>query len=503
MQQLSPLDAQLLRVESATTTGHVGNLLTLDPSTAPDGQVTLDRLRDVLEPRLHLAPLLRRRLVRVPLGLGRPYWVDDPDFDIEFHLRELALPGPGGERQLAEQVARIHARPLDRSRPLWELYLVHGLKAGRQAVYTKVHSVAIDGVSGAEVLSTLMDATVEPRMEQQPGQMWQPGPVPGQLDLLARELASMATQPMEVVLSLPKALPHLADLPGVASVPGARTVIQVAGSLVQSTGSRNESVRRRSLVAPATRLNHSITAHRRFAFGSLPLDRVHRIEDAYGVTVDEVVLALCASALRRWLLDHDALPETPIVAAVPVPVQTDDDGGSIEDATGFPVSLLLMELPTQLADQEERLVAVQAGMAEARAEATEQFEAVPRAQLQDVTATVAMGRVGLATKAALFLAGPGGVPVNLVISHVTGPATPMYVAGATVLSLYAASAITDVTGALSITLLSANGSVDVGLIACRELVPDLWNLVDYLGDAMQEIEGLLDQESAPRPDSGN
>ncbi|MBA2558994.1 MAG: wax ester/triacylglycerol synthase family O-acyltransferase [Propionibacteriales bacterium] len=496
MQQLSSLDAELVSVESATTTSHGGALLILDPSTALDGRVTLDRLRDVLEPRMSLAPLLRRRLVKAPLGLGRPHMVDDPDFDIEFHLRELALPTPGDEQQLAEQVARIHARPLDRSRPLWELYLVHGLDGGRQAIYTKAHSAAIDDVFGAEVLSTLTDATVEPRMEQ-PGEVWQPAPVPGQLDLLARELASMATQPMEVARSLPRALPHFADLPGVASLPGAKTLAQVAASLVQSAVSRSEGVGMRSLVTPATRLSRSITAHRRFAFGSLQLDRVQRIEDAYNVTVDDVALALCTSALRRWLLDHDALPETPLVVAMPVIVSAGDDSGGVAEATGSRLSIALVELPTQLAHPEQRLVAVQAARAEAMAEVTVQFEAVLPAPSQDVTAAVATRSVGLATRAALSLAVPGGVAVNLVISHVSGPAKSMYVAGATVLGLYPASAITDVSGALSITLFSGNGSVDVGLIACRELVPDLGNLVDHLGDALDEIEALIDQEPSP------
>ena len=168
MRQLSALDAQFLHVESATTFGHVGAIVVLDPATAPGAEISLDDVRDLLEARLHLAGPLRQRLVQVPLGLGRPYWVDDPDFDIEFHLREVTLPEPGDDRQLAEQVARIHARPLDRTRPMWEMYLIHGVSGGRSAVYSKVHHAAIDGLSGAEILETILDTTPEAREVEPP-----------------------------------------------------------------------------------------------------------------------------------------------------------------------------------------------------------------------------------------------------------------------------------------------------------------------------------------------
>ncbi|HYO34095.1 MAG TPA: wax ester/triacylglycerol synthase domain-containing protein, partial [Nocardioidaceae bacterium] len=179
-QQLSSLDAEFLYVESATTVGHVGALLMLDPASAPGGQLSLDRVREVLEPRLHLAPQLRQRLVQVPLGLGLPYWIDDPDFDIEFHLREIGLPAPGSSEQLAEQVARIHARPLDRTRPLWEMYLIHNVAGGHQALYSKIHHAAIDGVTGAEILATILDTTVEPRVVEPPDEYWAPEPLPSQ-----------------------------------------------------------------------------------------------------------------------------------------------------------------------------------------------------------------------------------------------------------------------------------------------------------------------------------
>jgi diacylglycerol O-acyltransferase / wax synthase len=490
MQQLSSLDAQFLNVESPTTPGHVGTLIVLDPSTAPSGEVTLDRLRQVIEPRLYRLPPLRQRLVNVPFGLGRPYWIDDPEFDIEFHLREIRLSSPGDERQLGEQVARIHARPLDRTRPLWELYLISDVEEGRQAVYGKVHHAAIDGISGMEVLATIMDVTVEPQVEEQPEGIWEPEPLPSPLDLVSRGVASMAAQPVEVLRTLPNTLPHLVDIPGASLVPGIQTISDIADSLVQMAGVPGRGPRRQALTAPATPLNGRITPHRRFAFGSLPLDTIKHIKNAYGMTVNDVVLALCTSTLRRWLLDHDGLPETPIVVAVPVSVRTEDE----LVAPGNHLSVMLAELPTQLNDPEERLIAVQAAIAEAKA----QFEAVPATILQDVAAVVPTALSGLAMRAVFSVIGAGGLPFNLFVSNIPGPQVPLYVAGAKVLGLYPASAITDLTGALNITLFSYDGSLNFGLIACREILPDVWNLIDYLSDALEELVKLVDEEESGR-----
>jgi diacylglycerol O-acyltransferase / wax synthase len=162
MQQLTGLDAAFLALDSPTAYGHVGSVSVLDPPGGGE-TLTLERLTGLIESRLHLVPPFRRRLAEVPFGLDNPYWIEDPDFDIEFHVRELALPAPGDDRQLAVQAARLHARPLDRRRPLWETYLIHGLQGGRQAVYIKVHHAAIDGVSGNDLLAALMDTSPEPR----------------------------------------------------------------------------------------------------------------------------------------------------------------------------------------------------------------------------------------------------------------------------------------------------------------------------------------------------
>jgi WS/DGAT/MGAT family acyltransferase len=239
------------------------------------------------------------------------------------------------------------------------------------------------------------------------------------------------------------------------------------------------------LATPPTPLNAPITAHRRFAFGSLPLDQVKAVKNAHAMTVNDVVMALCTSALRRWLLDHDGLPDMPIVVAVPVSIRTEEQHGS----NGNQVSIMLAEMPTHVADVEQRLAGVQVGLAEAK----EQFEAVPASILQDAAAVVPTALSGLAARAIFSIVSTGGYPFNLFVSNVPGPQLPLYVGGARVLGNYPASAISDVTGALNITCFSYDGALDFGLIACRELVPDVWNLIGYLRDALDELLALDEQ----------
>jgi diacylglycerol O-acyltransferase / wax synthase len=484
MRQLSALDTQFLNVESSTTTGHVGSVLLLDPSTAPDGDITLDSLCQIHEERLHLAPVLRRRLVDVPLSLGRPYWADDPAFDLEFHLREIALPGEGTREQLGEQVARIHARPLDRSRPLWEAYLIHNVEGGGKAFYSKIHHAAIDGVSGAEILETILDVSPEPRVVEPPREPWNPKE-PSLGDLAARAVAGVVRHPVTLLRTLPRSLPHVLDLPGATNFPGMRTVNDVAGLASRLLGS-DGGPPTRDLRTPRTPLNSRITAHRRFAFGSVSLEEIKAVKNAFGMTVNDVVMTLTTSALRRWLLDHDALPSTPIVVAVPVSIRSEEGG------EGNHVSVMLAAMPTHLADPEERMKFVRGSMNEAKA----QFETVPATILQDLSAVIPTALSGLAARSLFRLVTVPGLPFNLFVSNVPGPQMPLYVAGARVTGIYPVSAVTDMTGALNITLFSYDGTVDFGLIAAREVVPDVWNLIGYLRDALDELLALDGVEAA-------
>src|SRR5215472_690657 len=332
MQQLTGLDASFLALETANATGHVGGVCILDPSDAPE-PLTLARLTAVLGDRLPLVPVLRRKLLNVPFGLDQPYWIDDPDFDIEYHIREMALPRPGSEAQLTEQVSRLHARPLDRSRPLWEIYLITGLAKKRAAVYTKIHHAAIDGVSGAELLTVLLDLSPDGR-ELPPAKPFRPGPPPGPAALTAMAATRMAWRPVQVVRltnELVRVLPTLA--PAVNTLVGGLLGLDRGdGGVLASATSR----------APTTPFNKQITPHRRLALRSVDLATVKSVKTAFAVSVNDVVLAMCAGALRRWLTDRQALPDSPLVAMIPVSVRDPASKG----AMGNKVSAMLATLPT-------------------------------------------------------------------------------------------------------------------------------------------------------------
>src|ERR671937_1140305 len=348
MRQLTSVDTQFLALETSRQTGHVGGLAILDPSTAPGGKLELADMCRLMEERLPLLPPLRWRLVEVPFGLDYPYWVEDEDFDLDFHVRELALPRPGSDRQLAEQVARIVSRPLDRARPLWELYLIHGLESGLTGMLTKIHHAVIDGLSGAEIMGLLLDLAPEGR-ELPPPMAPGAGGEPGELELLARGLLGLPRYPLRLLRSLPSAVPNIEETPfGV--LPGAGTVGGVAGRLERLVGGDRRPERGR-LAAPKTSFNGRISAHRRFAFGQLSLDDVKAVKNAHGVTVNDVVVTLCAGAVRHWLIEHGELPAEPLVAQIPVSVRTGEQVGTYGNR------ILLMRAPlfTDEQDPVERL----------------------------------------------------------------------------------------------------------------------------------------------------
>src|SRR5699024_4639071 len=369
------------------------------------------------------------------------------------------LPGPGDDEQLGEQIARIHARPLDRSRPLWELYLIHGLHDGRVALYFKVHHAAIDGVTGAELLAALLDTTREPRVIEPDN--WSPAPLPGPEQLIARAFASNAMTMSRALTSMPQSLPHLTDIPGAANIPGVRQVSDTADAVMTFLGRGSKSEDTRHLFAPPTPFNGPITPHRRFSFGSVRLDDLKAIKQTYDMTVNDVVMAIVTGALRRWLLEHDALPEMPLVAALPVSIRSDDG-----PAPGNQLSVMLSLIPTHLRAPDERLTYLHDEIRTAK----EHFDTVPATILQDVSATLPTGLSGLASRALFRMVTAPGLPFNLFVSNVPGPQLRLYVDGATVEGVYPVSAVASMTGGLNITLFSYNGSLNIGVVVCREMV---------------------------------
>jgi WS/DGAT/MGAT family acyltransferase len=479
MQQLSGLDAEFLAMESSSVFGHVGSLIVVDPSTA-DGPFDLDRLTDLVAERVHLVPVLRRRLVEVPFGVDHPYWADDPAFSLEYHVRELALPAPGDDGQLTRQLARLHARPLDRSRPLWELYLVTGLSGGRAAVYSKIHHAAADGVGGDALLLAVLDPTPRARPVP-PAPRWDPDPLPGGLSLLARSAAALGRRPARAARLGASLLRHA---PGIAAAAVQRL------PLPQPLRGPRDGVVRPGLRAPQTPFNAPITPHRRVAFADLPFDDVVEIRRRAGGTVNDVVMAICAGALRRWLVDHDALPDAPLVVAVPVSLRDDVDVVPDGHGHGNQVSAMLAALPTHLDDPRERLAAAAAAMDAAKHD----HGAIPPTLLADASELTppliaALGwRLAARTQLASRL-----TPWNLFVSNVPGPTTPLYYAGARILAYFPLSAISHGQG-LNVTVVSYAGRLCFGLLADRTLVPDVDRLAAHL---RAELDTLLAATTPP------
>lgn len=466
MRRLSGLDAAFLALETPTSTGHVGGLSILDAAGAP-APLTLAHLTELMETRIVAVPVLRQRLMTVPFGVDQPVWVDDVHFDIGYHLRELALPHPGSDEQLAEQVARIHARPLDRARPLWEAYLITGLGGGRAALYTKVHHAAIDGVSGAELLMVLFDLSPEGRPVVEPPP-FTPEPEPRRSVLGAQGLARLAWRPVELTRLATRAV---RAIPAIAPVVGP----VVSGWIGLGRGSDADGRVISSpapMVAPQTPFNVAISPHRRFAFGSLSLEQVKLVKNTFGVSVNDVVMAMCAGALRSWLLAHDALPTGPLVAMVPVSIRSEPS-----DHSGNQVSAMLAALPTNVEDPVERLSVTRRATAVAKS----QQAFIPQGLVDEVTdfappaLTARVARVTFASKVLHRLP-----PFNVVISNVPGPNIPVYLGGAQLLAHYPVSVVTDGV-ALNITLIGYRDQLHFGLTAAREVMPDLDRVMADLG----------------------
>jgi WS/DGAT/MGAT family acyltransferase len=483
MRQLSTLDAQFLNVESARIYGHVAFLGIYDPSTAPGGALGALEVKQLLDERLHLLPPLRWRLVEVPLGLDLPYWAEDPDFDLDFHIRESAIPPPGDDRQLAETVSRLFGRPLDRGRPLWELYVIHGLPDGRVALLTKIHHAVVDGISGNEIMAVLLDPEPAGRVIDPPPPDQAPTSIPRDREMLVRGLRGLPRQPLRALRSLPTTVAGFTDLPGANALPGVPTLSHVYSRVRRTFGS-DESTSILEVTkarAPMTPFNGPVSAHRRFAFGSLSLDAVRQVRREFGTTVNDVVVTLCAGAVRDWLLERDALPEEPLVALVPMSVRKRSERG----AWGNRISMMIVPIPTNEPDPATRLQRTH----ELLRSAKERHSALPASLLTDATAFIPPAVASLAARNTVDILSRTRPPLNLVISNVPGPRTSLYCAGAEMVSNYPLSVVVDGVG-LNITVVSYKNRVDFGIVGDREQIDDAWAFLEGAAHALRELEEI-------------
>jgi len=464
VEQLSGLDASFLYLETPTLHMHVEMVVVFDPSTVPGGY-SFPKMQAQIASRTHQAPVFRRLLVEVPFRLGHPVWVDDPAFDIDYHVRRTAVPGPGGLRELAELAGDIASRQLDRSKPLWEIWVVEGLEGGRIAVIAKMHHSTVDGMSGAALLSVLFDLEADPGPEPEYEVPTGPTRIPSSAELISEALAARVFRPFELTRDVLRTGQRLLDVRRVRNEPEHRAP---------------EARAALPLSAPRTSFNGSLTRRRQVALAAIGLDDVKRLKNATGTTVNDVVLAVCTGALRRFLAAGDELPDKPLVAVVPVSVQPDQGApyGSNK------VSTMFVQLPAHLADPMERLVAIREGTQGAK----EEHNALGADMLVNWAEHATPNTFAAAARlySRMRLAERHRPIANLIVSNVPGPGFPLYLGGAEMVAGFPLGPVMDGLGP-NITIMSYRGVLYWGIISCPETMPKLWRLAAELPGALDEL----------------
>lgn len=473
MERLSGLDASFLYLETPAQLMHVCGVIVLDPSTMPDGY-TYDTFRDELERRVRDVAEFTRKLRTVPMGIDHPIWVHDQHFDIDRHVHRLALPSPGGYRELVELTSHLAGLPLDRSRPLWEMWVIEGYADGPAddgvVVFSKMHHATVDGVSGSNLVSHL--CSLEPDADPMAPSAPQPaGHEPGQAELFGRGLLGLVTRPLNAVRLV---------------TPSAQVVTKTIGRV------RSGTAMAAPFSAPRTSFNGTITGHRTIALADLDLEDVRQVKNATGTTVNDVVLAVAGGALRSYLEDRGELPSSSLLATVPVSVreQSRRSGGANK------VSALFAKLGTDTEDPLERL----RDLAERNRNAKEHHSAISADSLQDWAEFAAPRTFGLAVRAYAGLKLPERHPVvhNLVISNVPGPPVPLYFMGARIHALYPLGPVFHGAG-LNVTVMSNNGHLHIGIIACRESLPDVDDLVRRFPAELATLQAAVASRQQPTP----
>jgi diacylglycerol O-acyltransferase / wax synthase len=466
MRQLRGEDARFVYGESGRANSNITLISIYDPSTAPDGRVHFKGLLKHIESRLHLSPIFRQKLHRVPMELDFPYWIEDDDFDLEYHVRHIALPKPGDWRQFCIQASRIHARPLDLSKPLWELYLVEGLDSFLDlppdsfAILAKVHHAAIDVRGGAEITTLLHDTTALPPVPEPP-EPWFPESPPGSISLLARAMINNVVRPLMFAGPLVRAV--------------GRVTPAVLGSLGE--------LLRKSRFA-VTRFNSEVSQHRVFDSRRFFIDEFKRIRDLVpGATINDAVLAVCGGALRRYLLAHDELPGSSVVSLAPFSVRA--AGANREERTEL--SLVRVPLGTEIDDPRKRLRSIY----KHTSTHAEVDQAVRAKELTEFDKHAPAATLALSAKLLAGSAlGPQREPLaGCMIMNVPGPAIPLYFDGARMTYFSSIMPIADGMG-LVFSVTSYDGMIFISPTSCREQLPDPEFFAQCIRDSFQELLAL-------------
>jgi diacylglycerol O-acyltransferase len=462
MQPLTGLDSSFLYLETPNMPMHVGGL------DIYEGSLTFDEFKAFLAKRLHLAPRLRQKLIEVPLGIDHPYWIDDPDFNVDLHIHHTALPKPGDWKQLRKLASHVFSQPLNRDRPLWEFVFVEGLDSmpqvpkGSVAVISKIHHAAIDGASGNEMLGLLFDASPTPR-EIPKEKARKVEPIPSDIELLYKSTMNYVKRPFK--------------LPGLFYETARSTWAAGKVSRVQPS-----DVPRTILNAPKTILNKPVSAERRWNSALLSLPRIKALRAAApGSTLNDVVMAICTGALRRYLLEKNELPNKPLIAMVPVSTRTENEKKDM----GNQVSAMLIQLPTDEEDPIKQLVRLQANTTRGK-----QYQgAIGAKQLTDYADYVPFGLGAQAARlyTRMNVAKYHAPIFNLVITNVPGPQIPLYMNGRKMLAHMGMAPIFDGVG-LILPIFSYNGVISISPTTSVNVMPDVDLFTRYLRESANTLE---------------
>ena len=459
--RLSPMDVSFLYMETPTTAMHVGGVAIFQP---PSTGFDYDRLVELISERITLVPRYRQKVKLIPGRIANPVWVDDESFDVTYHVRRSALPKPGTDAQLRDLVGRLQGRPLDRSRPLWEIYLVEGLERGRVGIITKTHHAMVDGIAAVDIGTVMLDLTPEPR--EVPADDWRPSREPGRGALVVGAVTDLVKRPTQAIDTTRSAIVDVRATVG--------KVAGVASGVLQSVASMAKP-------APSSPLNVRIGEQRRFAMADTDLDDYKRIRKTHGGTINDVVLATVSGALRSWLLTRGESVNAATTIRAMIPVSVRSDGQSSQP--GNRVSSYFVDLPVGEGSPVMRLHQVSFAM-RGHKESGQSVGADALVQMSGFAPPTihSLGaRVASSMTRRLF---------NVVVTNVPGPQFPLYAAGARMLAMYPVVPLAK-GQAVSIGLNSYDGGVYYGLNADRDAMPDIDVLADLIEESLSELVGTV------------